>query len=214
MLGADSVDLLLADLGFASPQMDDPQRGFSFAEDGPLDMRMDSTAGATAADLVNELPADELANVIYQYGEERLSRVIARKIVEQRRDSPIKTTRQLAELCAAAYGPRAGRQRIHPATRTFMALRIAVNDELNRLERLLDQLPELIGPSGRAAIISFHSLEDRQVKHAFRRYAAESGVRLLTKKPLRPKPDERHANPRCRSAKLRAIAFEKTHGVA
>jgi len=203
--GLARVDLLLADLGFASTQMDDPRRGFSFTHDGPLDMRLDPTQPTTAADLVNELPQDELADLIYQYGEERASRVIARKIVEARRNTPMTTTRQLAELCAAAYGPRGRRQRIHPATRTFMALRIAVNDELTKLDELLVMLAEVMNVGGRVAIISFHSLEDRAVKHAFRDLAKAGRAEVLTRKPVTADHAERATNPRSRSAKLRAI---------
>jgi len=206
-LAVDRVDLVLADLGFASSQMDAPQRGMSFATDGPLDMRLDPTAGTTAGDLVNATGEKNLADLIYQYGEERLSRRIARKIVERRRHEPIMTTRQLADLCVAAYGPRARRQRIHPATRTFMALRIAVNDELARLQALLDSLPDLLRSGGRAVVISFHSLEDRAVKHAFRRLAAAGQAEALTAKPARPGETERLANPRSRSAKLRALRW-------
>jgi 16S rRNA (cytosine1402-N4)-methyltransferase len=206
-LQLDRTDLLLADLGFASNQMDDPQRGFSFTHDGPLDMRLDPTGPTTAADLLNDLPQDELADLIYQFGEERLSRPISRKIVEARRIAPMTTTRQLAELCAAAYGPRGRRQKIHPATRTFMALRIAVNDELAKLDQLLEMLPRVVKPGGRVAIISFHSLEDRAVKHTFRDWAKQGLVDVLTKKPLVVGDAERAANPRSRSAKLRAIRF-------
>lgn len=203
----EGVDLFLADLGFASTQVDDPSRGFSFTQDGPLDMRLDPTGGPTAADLVNGLAGDELADLIFRFGEERLSRVIARKIVEARRDSPINSTRQLAALCAKAYGPRARRQRIHPATRTFMALRIAVNDELARLDELLALLPTVMNTGGRVAIISFHSLEDRAVKRAFRELAGAGRVELLTRKPVTADPAEQALNPRSRSAKLRALRF-------
>lgn len=206
-LDIDRVDLLLADLGFASSQIDDPQRGLSFNHDGPLDMRLDPTAATTAADLVNATGEKELADLIYRYGEERLSRRIARKIVERRGREPIMTTRQLAELCVHAYRPRARRQQIHPATRTFMALRIAVNDELTRLQSLLDSLPELLRVGGRAAIVSFHSLEDRAVKHAFGHLAARGEAHILTARPDRPGEAERLANPRSRSAKLRALAW-------
>jgi len=213
-LGIPGVDLLLADLGFASTQMDDPQRGLSFTHDGPLDMRLDPTQATTAADLVNELPQDELADLIYQYGEERASRVIARKIVEARRNTPMRTTRQLADLCAAAYGPRGRRQRIHPATRTFMALRIAVNDELAKLDELLGLLPTIVKPGARVAIISFHSLEDRAVKYAFRDWARDGRAERLTKKPVTADAAETATNPRSRSAKLRAIRFNNAGATA
>ena len=206
-LGITRVDALLADLGFASSQMDEPTRGFSFAQDGPLDMRLNPDSDTTAEELVNTLPERELADLIYAYGEERLSRRIARKIVETRRVGPIQTTSALAELVRRAYGPRARRMRIDPATRTFMALRIAVNDELTALDALLASLPTLLADRGRAAVISFHSLEDRRVKQAFLRYAQQAGARRLTRKPLTAGETERHANPRARSAKLRALQW-------
>ncbi len=210
-LGIAAVDGLLADLGFSSNQVDDPQRGMSFSADGPLDMRLDRTAGDTAADLLARLSERDLADLIWTCGEERLSRRIARKIVDARRSQPIKTTRQLADLCVSAYA-RAGsasrrsqRWRIHPATRTFQALRIAVNRELDRLDGLLGRIERLLGPDGRAAIISFHSLEDRRVKRAFAALAAEGKAELITRKPIGPQDDERQRNPRSRSAKLRAL---------
>ncbi len=202
-LGGERVDLLLADLGFASNQMDDPARGLAFSQEGPLDMRLDPDAPDSAADLVNSLPEQELADLIYGLGEERLSRRIARKIVEQRRRSPIQTTVELARIVRQAYGPRAGRSRIDPATRTFMALRIAVNGELDALDQLLADLPALLAPSGRVGIISFHSLEDRRVKRAFLEMEQEGGFERLTRKPITAEPDEAAANPRSRSAKLR-----------
>jgi len=204
-LGDASVDRLLADLGFASAQMDDAARGFSFTADGPLDMRLNRDQPTSAADLVNRLGERELADLIYQLGEERLSRRIARKITEARRKSPITTTSGLAELVSAAYGPAARRSHIHPATRTFMALRIAVNGELEALDRLLDDLPALVRPGGRAAIISFHSLEDRRVKHAMQRLEQDNLGRRLTRKPITASDAEVAANPRSRSAKLRAF---------
>ncbi|MEO1237440.1 MAG: 16S rRNA (cytosine(1402)-N(4))-methyltransferase RsmH, partial [Planctomycetota bacterium] len=169
--GVSGGDGLLVDLGFASNQVDDPERGLSFMRDGPLDMRLDRQPGATSGgasgrDLVNTLPERELADVIYRYGEERLSRRIARRIVERRQTQPIETTAELAELCRRAYGPAAARSKVHPATRTFQALRIAVNGELEALDALLRGLPGLMNPGGRAAVISFHSLEDRPVKQA------------------------------------------------
>lgn len=209
-LGLDGVDLLLADLGFASSQMADPARGFSFAADGPLDMRLNPHLGTTAADLVNRLSERDLADVIFRYGEERLSRKIARKIVDLRARSPINTTRQLADLCASAYGPHGRRQRIDPATRTFQALRIAVNDELGVLEALLAALPRVMRPGGRVAIISFHSLEDRMVKHTFNDFAREGLAERLTKKPATADDHERASNPRSRSAKCRAIKWLAT----
>ncbi|MCC7193549.1 MAG: 16S rRNA (cytosine(1402)-N(4))-methyltransferase RsmH [Phycisphaeraceae bacterium] len=208
------VDLVLADLGFASNQMADPARGFSFNLDGPLDMRLDPELTQTAADLVNNLSERELADLIYQYGEERLSRKIARKVVEERDRSPILTTQALAQVVRRAYPPlpgkksgRFGRSRIDPATRTFMALRIAVNEELGALERLLGALPELVRPGGRVAIISFHSLEDRLVKHAFADLDRTGRARKLTRKPQTAGDAERDTNPRSRSAKLRGIEW-------
>jgi 16S rRNA (cytosine1402-N4)-methyltransferase len=200
------IDGLLLDLGVSSHQLDTPERGFSFQVDAPLDMRLDPTGGETAADLVNELPEGELADLIYRYGEERGSRRVARWIAEARRKQPIETTGALAEIVARALGGRHGK--IHPATRTFQALRIAVNGELDSLEAALPQAVELLAPGGRVAVIAFHSLEDRIVKQFFR---AESGygsqaparLRIVTKKPIEAGPEEARANPRSRSAKLR-----------
>jgi len=196
-LGIDRVDGVLADLGFASDQVDDPARGLSFKEDGPLDMRLDPTAGQTAADLVNRMSEKALADVIYEYGEERKSRWVAKRIVEQRKEKPFETTGELAEVVRRSV-PRSGA--IDPATRTFQALRIAVNDELGALDRLLAALPKLLRPGGRAGIISFHSLEDRRAKHAFRVREVWDAV---TKKPVEASDAETAANPRARSAKLR-----------
>ena len=206
-LDIDGVDGLLADLGFSSNQVDDPERGMSFLSDGPLDMRLNQTLPRTAENLINSLSEQEVADILYKYGEERLSRRIARKVVEQRKTQPIISTSQLASLCIQAYGPKGKRHRIHPATRTFQALRIAVNDELAHLESLLDQLPTLLRTDAKAVIISFHSLEDRLVKWAFRKLAAEGRVEILTRKPLTPSEEERSNNSRSRSAKLRAIRF-------
>lgn len=217
--GVDKADLLLADLGFASNQMDDPSRGFSFANNGPLDMRLDPDIPQSAADLVNALPAEELADIIYQYGEERLSRKIARKIVEERNHQPILTTETLARIVRHAYGPAAnprnnrggkgskGGKSIHPATKTFMALRIAVNGELDALDKLLADLPALMNKNGVAAIISFHSLEDRRVKQAFLKLEQEGLAKRLTRKPVIASDEEMRNNPRSRSAKMRAVQF-------
>ncbi|MEI7685163.1 MAG: 16S rRNA (cytosine(1402)-N(4))-methyltransferase RsmH [Planctomycetota bacterium] len=194
-----AIDAFLCDLGFCSDQIGNPARGFSFQHDGPLDMRLDPTSGEPASDLVRRLPEKELADLIYQYGEERLSRRIAKVIVEARKSSPIETTRQLAELVRRCV-PRSKGSHIDPATRTFQALRIAVNDELGALERLLVALPEFLKPGGLAAIISFHSLEDRMVKRAFR--VAETW-QVVTRKPIMASDDEIAVNPRSRSAKLR-----------
>jgi 16S rRNA (cytosine1402-N4)-methyltransferase len=200
-LGIPAVDGVLADLGFCSDQMDDAGRGMSFHHDGPLDMRLDRSSGATAAELLARLSERDLADLIWQYGEERYSRRVAKRIVQTRDMMPITTTRQLAELVRACV-PR-GRERIDPATRTFQALRIAVNDELAVLEIFLAGLPRLVKPGGRVGIISFHSLEDRLVKRAFRDATVWE---VRTKKPLVPSDDEMRDNPRSRSAKLRVAA--------
>ena len=204
-LGLSTVDGVVADLGMSSVQVDRPERGFSFLREGPLDMRMDSTQPTTAASLVNRLPESELAQVIRRYGEERWASRIAKRIVTARRTQPIQTTSQLARIVAEAIPSGHRSYRIHPATRTFQALRIAVNDELGSLQALLEFLPEALNPGGRAAIIAFHSLEDRLVKQSFRQGAEAGIVRLLTKKPVRPPADEQQDNPRSRSAKLRAV---------
>jgi len=203
--GIDGIDGVLADLGVSSMQFDAPGRGFSFRRDEPLDMRMDQTSGPTAAQLVADVDESDLADVIYRYGEERFSRRIARRIVETRRTSPITTTSQLADIVRRAL-PRKGYQRIDPATRTFQALRIWVNRELEGLDLFLMAAARLLRRGARFAVITFHSLEDRVVKHTFRALAAgEEAVRLLTKKPLVPDESELARNPRARSAKLRAI---------
>jgi 16S rRNA (cytosine1402-N4)-methyltransferase len=203
--GLTSADAVLADLGVASSQLDDPQRGFSFQVDGPLDMRM-RREGPTAAELVNTLREAELADLIRRYGEERRSRRIASAIVRARRAGRITRTVQLARIVAsAAGGRRGGRRAIHPATRSFMALRIAVNRELEHLQRLLDRLPQVLSVGGRAAVISFHSLEDRLVKRGFAAAAKAGTHRLLTVKPRTPSSEEVARNPRSRSAKLRAV---------
>jgi 16S rRNA (cytosine1402-N4)-methyltransferase len=196
------VDGVLLDLGVSSYQLDTPERGFSFQTEAPLDMRLDPQGEVTAADLVNELPEQELADLIYRFGEERGSRRIARLVVEARRRARIETTGELAGIVARALGGRHGK--IHPATRTFQALRIAVNGELESLELALPQMVELLAAGGRVAVISFHSLEDRIVKLFFRAEAEAGRLRILTKKPLEATEDEARANPRSRSAKLRA----------
>ncbi len=196
-LGVPAVDGVLADLGFASDQLEDAARGLSFRGDGPLDMRLDPAVGQTAADLVNTLPERALADVLWEFGEERHSRRVARRIVERRAEKPFQTTAELAEVVRRAV-PRSGN--IDPATRTFQALRIAVNDELGSLDRLLAVLPRVLRPGGRAGLISFHSLEDRRVKHAFRDRAVWEPV---TRKPVEAGDEEVSRNPRARSAKLR-----------
>jgi 16S rRNA (cytosine1402-N4)-methyltransferase len=219
-LGIDSVDGgILADIGVSSMQLDDPTRGFSFLQDGPLDMRMDSRQRLTAADILNSFSEKDIADILYRYGEERRSRQIARKIVAAR---PLATTSQLTALVTQVLGPaqraRRGADKSHPATRTFQALRIAVNDELAALENFLSSSIRILAPGGRLVVISFHSLEDRLVKQIFK--SAESTcvcppkqpvcncskrreLRILTRKPLQPDEKETLANPRSRSAKLR-----------
>ncbi|MFP4353916.1 MAG: 16S rRNA (cytosine(1402)-N(4))-methyltransferase RsmH [Phycisphaerae bacterium] len=205
--GAAAADLVLADLGVCSSQLDDPARGLTFQQDGPLDMRLDPEGPTTAAELVNRTEEAELADTIYQYGQERFSRRIARAIVRARQDEPIRTTGRLAEIVRRAYPPQARRSRkgVDPATRTFQALRIAVNDEMQHLERLLTALPGCLETGGRAGIISFHSLEDGRVKRAFADWAASGNARILTKKPIVAEQTELQRNPRSRSAKLRVI---------
>jgi 16S rRNA (cytosine1402-N4)-methyltransferase len=207
--GQGPADLLLADLGVASTQLDDPGRGLSFQADGPLDMRLNVGAGRTAADLVNRMPEAELADMIYNYGEERFSRRIARAIVAARAGKRIERTAELARIVTGATpgGAAAARRGIHPATRTFQALRIAVNDELGSLERLLASLPDVLAPHARAGIISFHSLEDRPVKQSFANLASLGRAKALTKKPQCAKVGEVAANPRSRSAKFRVIEW-------
>ena len=204
-IGVPTVAGVLFDLGVSSPQLDDPARGFSFMQDGPLDMRMDQKAGETAADLVNSREEQELADIIFQYGEERYSRRIARAIVRERNRGPIQTTGVLASLVSGAVPPAYRHGRIHCATRTFQALRIAVNRELEWLEPSLRDAVDVLAPRGRICVISFHSLEDRIVKHTFRSLAQGPAARLslLTKKPILPTEQECRENPRARSAKLR-----------
>jgi 16S rRNA (cytosine1402-N4)-methyltransferase len=205
-LNLDAADGVLADLGVCSDQLDAAERGLSFTQPGPLDMRLDPATGEPASALLRRLSERDLADLIYRYGEERFSRRIARRIVEVRRREPLRSTEQLAELVRRCV-PRPPRSRdrrrpaIDPATRVFQALRIAVNDELGELERLLQVLPRCVRPGGRVAIISFHSLEDRLVKQAFR---DRSTWETLTRKPVQAGEEEEKNNPRARSAKLRA----------
>jgi 16S rRNA (cytosine1402-N4)-methyltransferase len=216
LLGDTQADGLLLDLGVSSPQLDLAERGFSFSADGPLDMRMDPTRGQTAAELIESLTEEELADVLWELGEERYSRRIARAVKE----AQPQTTAELARIVAAAIPVRDARERIHPATRSFQALRIAVNQELAQLDSILEALPRLLKSGGRCVIISFHSLEDRRVKERFRELewtsrlpddlAAAAGertvpiCRTLTKKPVTASDAELAQNPRARSAKLRA----------
>ncbi|MBI3160684.1 MAG: 16S rRNA (cytosine(1402)-N(4))-methyltransferase RsmH [Chloroflexi bacterium] len=211
-LGWEAADALLLDLGASSMQFDTPERGFSFVHDAPLDMRFDPENPLSAAEIVNEWPEDDIADILREYGEERHARRIAQAIVRER---PLRTTGELAGLAARALrAPRHGR-RIHPATRTFQALRIAVNDELAAIQQVLPQMLAALAPGGRMAVIAFHSLEDRLVKQ-FLRMHSQSGpqgeppaLTLLNRKPLEASEDEAQANPRARSAKLRMA--EKYH---
>jgi 16S rRNA (cytosine1402-N4)-methyltransferase len=202
--GFNGVDALIADLGMSSFALDDPSRGFSFMREGPLDMRMDSDAGLRAYDLVNEETETDLARTIYEYGEERASRRIARVIVEARRRHRIETTAELRALVERAIGHRRAGG-VHPATRTFQALRIAVNDELESLRGLLEQGPQCLAPGGRMVVIAYHSLEDRLVKGRLRELANQDEYSLLTRKAMRPGPEEIGRNPRARSARLRCL---------
>jgi 16S rRNA (cytosine1402-N4)-methyltransferase len=218
--GIREVDGIVVDLGVSSFQIEDAQRGFSFSKQGPLDLRMNRDLTKTAADLVNTLPENGLADLIYRYGEERLSRRIARAIVEARRKRPIENTLELAELIRKVVPATRDSYRIHPATRTFQALRIEVNQEIDSLERFLPGALEVLKTGGRLCAVSFHSLEDRVVKGAFRNWAKSCRcprelaacecegkplVRLLTRKARRPSPEEVRRNPRARSARLRAV---------
>ncbi len=218
-LAGPAVDGILIDLGVSSYQLLTPERGFSFQSDVMLDMRMDRTQQWTAADLVNKLSETELADIIYRYGEERLSRRIAAAIVQERRKTPITRCSQLAEIISRVLRVR-GHQPIHPATRTFQALRIAVNEELEGLEEFLGEAFGFLKPGGRMVVIAFHSLEDRIVKRAFRKLAGQCVceappelctcprqqlANLLTPRPMVPGPEELAANPRARSARLRSL---------
>ena len=207
--GNPPVHGLLADLGISTNQLFDPAYGLSFDHEMPLDMRLDPDLPENAADLINKLPENELANVLYELAQERYSRQIARKIVETRRLSPIKDTEALAELVRSAI-PRRGRptERIDPATRTFLALRMAVNREMENLQALLKQAPAALAVGGRMAVISFQSMEDRLVKQAFRSLEQTGVMTVVTKKPLSPADDEIARNPRSRSAKMR-VAMKK-----
>jgi 16S rRNA (cytosine1402-N4)-methyltransferase len=214
-LGVSEIQGALFDLGVSSMQLDLPDRGFSFRASGPLDMRMNPEAGETAADLVNTLPEEELARVLWEYGEERYSRRIARRILERR---PLTTTKELEDAVWGAYPPQERRGRLHPATRTFQALRIAVNDELAALEPAVTAAVERMTSGGRVVVMSYHSLEDRIIKRAFEflsgrcrcpvevpicQCGARELVRVLTRKPVQPSEAEIEANPRARSARLR-----------
>ncbi len=203
-LGVAPVAGILLDLGVSSMQLGEGERGFSFRQSGPLDMRM-GTTGLSAADLVNHASVEELAGLIFRYGEERYSRRVARRIAEAREQAPIETTAELAEIIARAYPP--GRRRDHPARRTFQALRIAVNDELGELQGALEVLGHTLAPGGRAVILTYHSLEDRLVKHFFK---GSPVLNPLHKKPLTATDAEISHNPRSRSAKLRTAELART----
>ena len=209
-----STDGLLADLGFASNQMDDPARGLSLRADGPLDMRLDPGIPVNAADLVARLGEQELRDLIRRFGEDPAAARIARKIIEERKKEPITRTAHLARLVREAYGSRARESRVHPATRTFQALRIAVNDELGALEALLSEIeiaarliqkgsPGWLAPGARLVLIGFHSLEDRMIKRRFATMAQDGLIEARSRKPITPSEDEVRVNPRARSAKLR-----------
>jgi 16S rRNA (cytosine1402-N4)-methyltransferase len=217
--GQRSVDLILGDLGLSSLQLDDPDRGFSFSADGPLDMRMDRRSGMTAAGYLAECTEDELKRALWSYGEERMSGAIARAVLRERAKCPITRTGQLAQIVSRVLGARARRMRIHPATRTFQAIRCVVNNEIDRLGEMVRDAVALLAPGGRIAVIAYHSLEDRAIKRAFTALARscvcpprlpvcgcgkKNLLKILTRKPLRPTEEEIENNPRSRSAKLRA----------
>ena len=206
-LAGEAADGILLDLGVSSLQLDDAERGFSFQREGPLDMRMDRSEHGSASELVNRMRENDLADLIHEYGEEPYSRRIARAIARAREKAPIATTTELAEIVRRA-APKSRRPGFHPATRTFQALRIRTNRELDGLEPALERAAECLRPAGRMAVIAFHSLEDRAAKQAFRSLATR-GFRVLTKKPLRPGEPETRDNPRARSARLRAIVREE-----
>ncbi len=212
-VGAERIYVLFADLGVSSTQLDDPNRGFSFQRDGPLDMRMDPRLTVTAAELVNRLDERRLGDVLYHNAQEFGARRIARTICERRRDSRITTTGRLAEVVSRALrvDPKSRRSKIHPATKTFLALRIAVNQEIENLNALLEAAPGMLRPGGRIGVIAFHSVEDKPVKLDFRRRKQDGIYRVLTKKPVVADVEERRANPRSRSAKLRVAVRLPEH---
>ena len=205
--GWDTVDGVLLDCGVSSMQLDSPDRGFSFRNDGPLDMRMDPDGAISAADILRTASEEELARIFYEYGEERKSRRLAKRIVEIRKSEPFLTTKSLADICCKVCGT-AGTWRIHPATRAFQGLRIAVNDELSCLESVMENGWKVLAPDGVFVVISFHSLEDRIVKWAFRGWKKAGYGKILTRKPIQGVDNEISGNPRARSAKLRA--FKRT----
>ena len=208
--GIERVDAVLMDLGISSYHLEDPERGFSFLEKGPLDMRLDRVGSSrTAYEILNEWSEKRLASIIKEYGEEPWARRIARRIVEMRKERPLKTTEDLVRAVKSAIPRKYWPKRIHVATRTFQAIRIAVNEELDHLKEALKAIVKLLNPGGRLIVISFHSLEDRIVKHSFRSFEKKGWGSVLTKKPLVPTEEEVERNPRARSAKMRV--FEKSH---
>lgn len=204
-LNIESIDGILFDLGISSYQLEDSQRGFSFKNEGPLDMRLDRSSYISAYDLVNNLNEEEISSLLWNFGQERFHNRIARILVNERQKHPITTTSQLSDIVfkALPYRYRHSHHKIHPATRTFQAVRIAVNRELEILENALSKSIKLLNKGARICVISFHSLEDRIVKLTFRKFAAENTLTLITPKPLTPMPQEIEANPSSRSAKLR-----------
>lgn len=217
--GFDRVDGFLMDLGVSMLQLKSPERGFSFSKDAPLDMRMDRSSGITAARLLQDLDESKLTRIIFEYGEERWAKAIARRIKDAVKTAPVETTVALAEIVKGAIPKKLWPPKTHPATRTFQALRIAVNEELDILERTLGSMLDMLGPGGRAVVISYHSLEDRIVKHAFRERAKgcicpssfpkcvcgiKPAIKILTGRPVLPSEEETQRNPSARSAKLRA----------
>ncbi len=213
-LGIDGVDVMLADLGLSSMQLADANRGFSFQNDGPLDMRMDDSLETKAADLINALREDELGDLIFFNSQEKFSRKIARAICQKRRDGRITTTAELSRVVSGVLrvNPDSRKSKIHPATRVFQALRIAVNDEKGALADLLEKAPRYLNPGARFGVIAFHSLEDGPVKHDFRKRKAADQYEILTKRPLIAGPEERDVNPRSRSAKLRVVKRKREGG--
>lgn len=203
-MGHGTWDLVLADLGVSSPQIDEGERGFSFRHDGPLDMRMDPTTGETAAEYLDRIDETELARIIHEYGEDRHSRRIAAAIVRAQKIHKLETTAELAKVISDTV-PRKAEHHIHPATRTFQALRIEINREMHALQHLLDRCGNLLSPGGRLAILSYHSLEDRKVKQAFKDLVREGDHELVTPKPVRPCEDELQRNPRSRSVRMRVL---------
>jgi len=202
-MNIDQVDGILLDLGVSSIQLDDPHRGFGYRQDGPLDMRMDQDNQVSAFSVINAYSENEIAEILKEFGQERWHRRIARRIVYERTKGPITTTKELSNIILRAMPRYAKREKIHPATRTFQAIRIVVNRELESVEEMLKKLPELLKTGGRIGVIAFHSLEDRIVKQSFRELSRAGKIDLIVKKPIRPGEEEIEGNPRARSARLR-----------